>query len=396
MSSPAGSRRGRSQRGSQTPQHNSATPRRTARSSQVPASSPLFYQSSPAHGAPGAATNGAADRSSPAAAPSNATDGERTPRASRANLGDSSPIRYAPSSSPTRGAREPRSQANEPRSDSSALFVRDVLTDGAAPVNNRGEMNSDFWRTSGRSRRRFMVDQNGMPASDANTFSNINPNTSEADRLGGQDNMVVWGTNISITDSKHAFDDFLLNYRKKYRMLRDNEIDSLNELPADHAGNTREYMELLQMMLELNVTALNLDMRNLKAYPPTLKLWHQMQHYPEEIVPIVDQCIKDAMFDLAEKKADLERHEILNSRPNGANARARGRDSSSMPPVPDSDAPDAEEPGVNDALKAVNDHLKEIEGQKYLVRPFGLDNTINLRELNPQGMIIHTSDNVLC
>ncbi|TID22184.1 minichromosome maintenance protein 4 (cell division control protein 54) [Venturia nashicola] len=389
MSSP---RRGRSQRGSATPQsqRNSATPRRAARSSQIPASSPLFYQSSPAPGASGTAAANGAGPSSPIAAPSDVTDGDRTPRASRANIGDSSPIRYAPSSSPSRGGRPSRSQANEPRSDSSALFVRDITTDGAAPVRHRGEMNSDFWGRDGGGRRRMMVDQNGMPPSETNTFSNFNPHTSEADRMGGDGlGMLVWGTNISITDTKHAFDEFLRNYTRKYRMLRDNEIESVNGLPADHPGNTHEYMELAEMMLELNVTALNLDMRNLKAYPPTLKLWHQIQHYPGEIVPIMDDCIHELIYELAEKKAKNEKNEILNSRPNGANGRARGRDSSSMPPMPDSDAaetPMGEEPGVNDALKAVDAALKEIHSQTYVVRPFGLDKTINLRELNPQDM----------
>jgi DNA replication licensing factor MCM4 len=262
-------------------------------------------------------------------------------------------------------------------------------------------MNSDFWRRSGNARRRLMTDANGMPvsgmpASDANTFSNLNPDTSEADRMGGEDNMLVWGTNISITDTKHVFNEFLRNYRRKYRMLRDKEIGSLNDLPADHPGNAREYMDLLQMMLELNVTSLNLDMRNLKAYPPTLKLWHQMQHYPEEIVPIVDACIHDVIYELAEKRANQEKHEILNSRSNGSNSKARGRDSSSMPPAPDSDAAQTEEPGINDAIQAVEANLKEIAAQKYLVRPFGLDKTINLRELNPKGKILYTSSRRSC
>ena len=40
------------------------------------------------------------------------------------------------------------------------------------------------------------------------TFSNLNPDTSEADVLGGDSTRVIWGTNISITDSMATFKNF--------------------------------------------------------------------------------------------------------------------------------------------------------------------------------------------
>jgi DNA replication licensing factor MCM4 len=223
-----------------------------------------------------------------------------------------------------------------------------------------------------------------MPISDAATFSNLNPGTSDADALGGQDNMVVWGTNISLTDTKHSFDGFLRNYQKKYRMIRDGELESSASLPAGHPGNAKEYMEILGIMLELGVTSLNLDMRNLKAYPPTAKLWHQMQNYPEEVVPVIDSCIKDAMIELAEKKVNEERQQIILQQQQRT-ARSRQRDSSSVPPVPSSDAPDAHDAAVTEALAALGELVTEITNKEFKVRPFALDSAINLRELNPGG-----------
>jgi DNA replication licensing factor MCM4 len=169
-------------------------------------------------------------------------------------------------------------------------------------------------------------------------------------------------------------------------MVKDSEIEATAQLLPDHPGNQREYMDILQMMLELGVTALNLDMRNLKSYPPTAKLWYQMQHYPEEVVPVIDACIKDAMVDLAEKKVNEERQQILQQANQRAAGAARQRDSSSLPPVPSSDAPDSSaQAGVSEALAAIGQLVKEVEEKKYLVRPFALDKTINLRELNPGG-----------
>ena len=55
------------------------------------------------------------------------------------------------------------------------------------------------------------MDENGLAAresnSDAATFSNLDPNTSDADVLGGQSSRVVWGTNVSIKDSFDCMKD---------------------------------------------------------------------------------------------------------------------------------------------------------------------------------------------
>jgi DNA replication licensing factor MCM4 len=236
------------------------------------------------------------------------------------------------------------------------------------------------------------VDANGMPVSsgsDAATFSNLNPVTSDAEAMGGRDDMVVWGTNISLTDTAHAFSDFLRNFQKKYRMMKDGELPEGSQVPADHPGSAREYQDMMKVMLELGVTTLNLDMRNLKAYPPTQKLWYQMQKFPEEIIPIVDTVIKDVMLDIAERKGHEERQEVMrefNAQEAAQASRARARDSSSLPPAPSSDA-DSHAPagGMQEALASLPNRLDEVSDRTYRVRPFGLDKTINLRELNPQG-----------
>ena len=229
----------------------------------------------------------------------------------------------------------------------------------------------------------MLVDQNGMPVgSDTATFSNLNPNTSEAEALGGRDNMVVWGTNIALQDTAHTFEKFLRNYCKKYRMIKDGELQPDTILPPEHPGNEREYVDMMKMMLEFGVTALNLDMRNLKAYPSATKLWYQMQNFPEEIIPIVDMVIKDVMIDLAEKKMHEQRQEIIQQQ----NARQQ-RESSSLPPMPSSEVDNQETAnGMAAALAALPNLVEDTQNKIYRVRPFGLDNTINLRDLNPGDM----------
>jgi DNA replication licensing factor MCM4 len=253
----------------------------------------------------------------------------------------------------------------------------------------RGDVHSDFWDASTGRRRRLLVDANGMPvssASDAPTFSNVNPGTSDAEALAGREDMVVWGTNISLTDTAHAFADFLRNYTKKYRMIADEEISANDRLAADHPGNEREYVDMMKAMLEFGVTTLNIDMRNLKAYPKTQKLWYQMQSFPEEIIPIVDTVIKDVMIELAEHKGHEERQEVMKQfNAHQAAQPIRKRDSSSIPPAPSSDLGGFPAGGVQEALANLPNRLDEVADKTYRVRPFGLDKTLNMRDLNPQG-----------
>lgn len=295
------------------------------------------------------------------------------------NFVDSSPIHYASSSSPGRALN------GDPRSSSSALFVRGSES---ATRHRRSDIHSDVFGGSSAAgqRRRTFVDEHGMPvgdASDAATFSNMNPNTSDADAMGGNTSRIIWGTNVSLVDARHAMKDFLMNFQRKYRLIQEGELDEGMSLPAEHPAMVREYVDMMKMMLELGITPLNLDARNLKSYPPTRKLWHQLQAYPNEIIPIMDVAIKDVMLELAEKRMAEMRVQLSQQQRDAQPPRAR--DSSSLPPMISSDAPTPGAPSPA-PLPDIPNLVSEVDQKTYNVRPFGLDNTINLRELNPGDM----------
>ena len=199
--------------------------------------------------------------------------------------------------------------------------------------------------------------------------------------MGGESRGVIWGTNISIQDSMSSFKNFLLSYTKKYRMW----TDGASEAETDAMGSVaeeKEYVNMLNEMRLLGVCGLNLDVKNLKAYPPTLKLWHQLQAYPQEIIPLMDQTIKDVMVELAVKeKQDRNRGAAAAARTHAS----RVRDSSSLAPLPSSDLglPTAAPSGpVTDGL----DPVEDIEMRTYKVLPFGLDKSVNMRDLDPSDM----------
>lgn len=387
MSSPSNRR----QRNSQ-----SATLRRSAHPSSQPVSSPLFFQSSPPreNGQDGAGANVSSplrynsDTQSTHDARNHDEESQRTPRASSLLAGgkaqrprrrlvvhavltqaESSPIRYEPSSSPGRSQRH----QSELRSESSGLFVASQR--GAAAAYRRGDINSDSARTP-RAHRRVILDDAGhvvregqTPGSDAGSFSNRDPNTSEADALGGHGDSLIWGTTVSIDDTFASFKDFLRNFTAKYRMYRDGLSDS--QVAAAPDAESKPYWEALENMMLLGTTRLFLDISDLNLYPPTRKLWHQIQAYPQEIVPVMDQSVHDLMVELA-------RADGLRNRP------SQHPTQSSEPALPSSDRPeDAATP------RAPQDQQPSLEDQVaasvYVVRPFGLDRSINLRDLNPSG-----------
>lgn len=244
---------------------------------------------------------------------------------------DSSPIHYASSSSPTRATRQNGDRQADIPSSSSGLFVRSSRSaaPGASGLNNsrRGDIHSEVFGSTPSRRRRLFVDEHGNPvqASDPATFSNLDPNTSEADAIGGSSSRIIWGTNISIQDTMSTFREFLLGYQKKYRMWADGRTEEETSEPGS-GGSDREYVEMLQTMRHLGVQGLNLDVRNLKAFPSTVKLYHQLHSYPHEIIPLMDQCVKDLIVDQAEEEMKRMRAEQQAQRTNGP--------SSSMPPVP--------------------------------------------------------------
>ncbi|DAA78923.1 TPA_exp: DNA helicase [Trichophyton benhamiae CBS 112371] len=367
ISSPAPSRQ------TQNNPDQTTTPRnRRVADNGIPSSSPIFFQSSPAGAGP--AANAAPDRSSPMPS-SPLGDRDTTPRPTRPLVEDSSPIRYMSSSSPGQPGNS-QARRNDIPTSSSGLFIRSSNPNGI--TTRRGDIHSDTFSTTGSGRRTLFVDESGLPVrnreplSDA-TFSNLNPDTSEAEILGGNSTRVIWGTNIAVSDTMSSFRNFLYNFARKHRMIYDGATEAeIRELGS--SADEKEYIRMLNEMRQLGVTGLNLDLRNLKAFPPTTKLWHQVQSYPQEIIPMMDQCIKDVMVGLAGE--EIERARQRNQRRPAAAA----RDASSIPAFPSSDA---DGNGNTPAQQDLSSILADIESRTYKVFPFGLDKSINMRDLDP-------------
>lgn len=213
--------------------------------------------------------------------------------------------------------------------------LRSSRGDAAHPGSSyRGDIGgSTLFSTPGR-RRRVFVDTNGAPLPSKGGDDLFGPSSSAADATSEADadnGKVIWGTNISIEKTRANFRRFLLEFRQRDRMRLNQEFVGPEE------GQELVYVEMLKQMNELGLYNLNLDVKNLLAFDRTRSLYMQLQNYPLEIIPIMDQTIRDCMVSL-----------------------------------------------VVDA-GATEEEIAETSNTIYKVRPFNLPKTQNMRDLNPGG-----------
>ena len=179
----------------------------------------------------------------------------------------------------------------------------------------------------------------------------------------------IWGTTISLHESMNDFRSFLRGFKTKYRTaynatnaktiveaggIAPPALALYDGLTATQSEETL-YERYLRQLRETGQTNLNLDAINLLAYPPTKKLYHQLINYPQEVIPIMDQVLRDIMIELAEEEVEKIQNRFT-----------------------DGHVGELE-------VRVAEDELREIEGRVFKVRPYGGENTINMRDLNPGG-----------
>ncbi|KAF8543840.1 MCM2/3/5 family-domain-containing protein [Trichophaea hybrida] len=252
---------------------------------------------------------------------------------------DSSPLRYG-SSSPPRDARTPRSSGLPGSSASALRSSRGTAIAGTPVRSRRGDLQFSDLRSTPSHRRLLYVDESGVPVgnagSDAAGLLSDAPTYSAGPTSEAHDGpkRLIWGTNVSVEECTQNFRKFLHEFKRKYRMRQENEFI------APGQGEELVYQDMMKQMHELGTMTLNLDMQNLKAFPPTKKFYHQLHAYPQEIIPIMDNCLKEEML------------EYLNNNP---------------------------------------EEYDKCLAKGYKARPFNCDKSINMRDLNPADI-----DKIVC
>lgn len=150
---------------------------------------------------------------------------------------------------------------------------------------------------------------------------------------------VIWGTHVSIEDVTDRFKNFLMTFKMNDRYNYDGNTDIV-----DPHGDRPYYVQKLNEMKTNGSTNLNLDVQNLMSLPSTKRIANHLILYPQEVVPIMDQCVKDCLISLITDDPEYrETEEIANL-------------------------------------------VNEVESRFYKVRPYNIRNKKGMRELNPEDI----------
>ncbi|EDO14522.1 hypothetical protein Kpol_274p5 [Vanderwaltozyma polyspora DSM 70294] len=253
----------------------------------------------------------------------------------------SSPFRYPSSSSQNIGSQrsDHRGQGRNPnqtRLSSQPNRLSDFRSDRSVP-HSSSSLNG---RSNGH---RSQMRRNDIHASDLSSPRRIVNFDSRSGLLSSSSSAppseaseplrIIWGTNVSIQECANNFRNFLMSFKYKYRKTLDERESSIN----DTTDEELYYIKQLNELRELGISNLNLDSRNLLAFKQTEELYYQLLNYPQEVISIMDQTIKDCMVSL----------------------------------VVDND---------------LDFDLDEIETKFYKVRPFNVGTKKGMRELNPNDI----------
>lgn len=178
-------------------------------------------------------------------------------------------------------------------------------------------------------------------------MSSAAPNLSAAPAPSDEPDEIraIWGTTVSLADTMKMFRDFIQGFKPKYRANYDRENGiKTKAFQTIEEAEVILYEKYLRQMRRTGETNLNIDIVNILVYPPSKKLHGQLIKYPQEVIPVMDQVLKDLMVELAELDHQAGEEGM--------------------------EGPEGEE------------EIADIISKVYKVRPFGLP-SVNMRNLNP-------------
>ncbi|KAH7883060.1 MCM-domain-containing protein [Phlebopus sp. FC_14] len=275
--------------------------------------------------------------------------------------GSSSPLAF-PSSSPAKTQQRVMIASDPPNFDSDPIaFPSSPASVAPAVKNRRGDIHSTLAltpTTPRRAKRTYNDDipdnlnsdgtHLSMPLSSVPNLSAPAAPSEEPDEI-----RAIWGTTVNLAETMKLFRNFLRGFKPKYRATHDREQNlRTRTFASPDEAEVVLYETYLRRMRQTGQTNLNLDMVNLLAYPPCKKLFPQLQKYPQEVIPAMDQVLKDLMLEVA----------------------------------------DEDQQAGMDGMQGEqgDEEIADIMSKVYKVRPFGLK-PVNMRELNPSD-----TDKLIC
>ncbi|KAI9190498.1 MCM DNA helicase complex subunit [Blastocladiella emersonii ATCC 22665] len=133
----------------------------------------------------------------------------------------------------------------------------------------------------------------------------------------------IWGTRVNIAESMAMFRDFLVSYchmhSLKAALARDLGVD-VSEINNDALSLVESdldpyYPEHLRLMHASDATAMNLDCTHLLAYTPARKLYDQLIKYPHEMLGLMGNAVTDLYCEITGVPEDAAQVALLTVHP---------------------------------------------------------------------------------
>lgn len=111
---------------------------------------------------------------------------------------------------------------------------------------------------------------------------------------------VIWGTNIVISGAIEAFKRFIREFTRAHRKAFDSQLQGPDApLPTTTANDLEPYYpQLLRQIYETEIYNLNIDLANLRAYPPTMEFSKQLMSYPVEMIQLMDMVVNELYLEM--------------------------------------------------------------------------------------------------
>ncbi|CAI8501802.1 unnamed protein product [Hanseniaspora opuntiae] len=116
---------------------------------------------------------------------------------------------------------------------------------------------------------------------------------------------VIWGTSVDTAEVRRIFEQFLMNF--KYADRKDYEYNLINpdsDLAEKYAFQDGDddcfYVEKMKKMVQMKKINLNLDCRNMLVNSRYKKLYGWLLKYPNEVIVYMDDILKDCLMKICE------------------------------------------------------------------------------------------------
>lgn len=209
--------------------------------------------------------------------------------APRSNQGTPSRDRDIPASSPSGGVYLPATSPARPMNvNMSEIDLSSPLNYGTpSSMGSVKTPRSGIRGTPVRARPDIRTDKRMRQVAVGGDLSQIPEEPGSETSGAGEPSLVIWGTNVVVSQCKMKFKNFLMRY-----IDPDAEQDEITE---NIDVNEPLYMQKLEEIHTLEEPYLNVNCHHLKTYDDTL--YRQLVCYPQEVIPTFDMAVNEMFFE---------------------------------------------------------------------------------------------------